>query len=142
MMRSLMIPMLGSVMLGGCTSALKLENVTGSWSCPRVDGVCAEISDIDTGLVANSVDGVETAFSIGNTSGVGVLPSAAPIRTGDEVAKIVLAPMIDANGYYLGPREIYAVMRSGSWARPLATTDKLREGSPHRVAGSEDRDER
>lgn len=142
MNRTLMTPLLSAMALGGCASALRLENVTGSWTCPRVDGVCAEISEIDAGLMANGVDGSATAFSGASAPGFGVTPSGAPMRTGDEVAKIVLAPMIDANGYYLGSREIYAVMRAGGWAPPSPKADSRSQEPVHNPEIPEESDER
>lgn len=124
MNRSLTISLLSALTLGGCASPLKLKNVAGTWSCPRVDGVCSDITSIDRGL------GIEETGTqpVGNGGlrrdpGTGTLlltsmGSANPImpgRTADQVARIVFAPSVDANGHYHGPREIYAVMTTGSW---------------------------
>lgn len=120
-MRRLTISFSACVMLGGCASALKFENVTGSWTCPRIDGKCETISDIDAGLQDR-----QNAFAIAPSAGDHSIPieaprldeQLAPVRTGDEIARIVLAPAITASGYYVGVREIYAVMRSGAWRAP------------------------
>lgn len=104
----------------GCASAVKLENVAGTWSCPRVDGVCADIATLDAELV-----GTPTMRGIGGgaeaiASGAGMIAvmaaaSTMPARTEDEVARIVFAPSIDAAGHFHGARAIYAVMKPGEW---------------------------
>ena len=104
----------------GCASAVKLENVAGTWSCPRVDGVCADIATLDAELV-----GTPTVRSIGGGNGsiateagqiaVTAATTAMPARTADEVARIVFAPSIDADGHFHGARAIYAVMKPGTW---------------------------
>lgn len=104
----------------GCASAVKLENVAGTWSCPRVDGVCADIATLDAELV-----GSPSVRSIGGGSGliaaeagqiaVTAATTVMPARTADEVARIVFAPSIDADGLFHGARAIYAVMKPGTW---------------------------
>lgn len=104
----------------GCASAVKLENVAGTWSCPRVDGVCADIATLDAELV-----GAPTVRSVGSGGGsiaaesgqiaVNAAATAMPARTADEVARIVFAPSIDGDGHFHGARAIYAVMKPGTW---------------------------
>lgn len=130
MIRFATIAVSGVIALGGCASPLKFENVTGSWTCPRIDGVCAGIEDIDTGLAGVSA-GSPVAPPVSRGSGIGVAgsvlpggaPSASPIRSADEIARIVLAPMIDANGIYHARRELFAVMAPGIWIEAPATAD-------------------
>ena len=38
--------------------AVSYENVAGSWSCNRVDGICEDINSIDEGLIAEDELGV------------------------------------------------------------------------------------
>lgn len=128
----------------GCASAVKLENVAGTWSCPRIDGVCADIATLDAELV-----GTPTTRSIGGQGGsiaaeagmiaVSVAASAMPARTADEVARIVFTPSIDAAGHFHGARAIYAVMKPGEWVehpiedapvRPTATVERTSAPPP------------
>lgn len=104
----------------GCASAVKLENVAGTWSCPRVDGVCADIATLDAELVgkpsARSVGGTSDLIAAGpGQTAINAAATAMPARTADEVARIVFAPSIDADGHFHGARAIYAVMKPGSW---------------------------
>ena len=126
MTRALIVPLF-ALAVTGCSSTMRLENVAGTWSCPRVDGVCADIAAID-----RSVTREMGPLPIGGSA-----PSSSPYiavgleedgmaltRTGDEVARIVLAPMIDAHGHYHATRVIYAVMSTGGWARtPVAAPE-------------------
>lgn len=122
--------MFGVAILGvtGCAGAVKLDNVAGSWTCPRVDGVCAEIAAIDRGLgatpsalvsIAAGAEGDGSALTqIYLDGGSASLPS----RTPDQVARIVFAPSVDAEGHYHGARVVYAVITPGRWiAKPAAT---------------------
>ena len=104
----------------GCSSTMRLENVAGTWSCPRVDGVCADIAAIDRSVtremgplpIGGSAPSSSPYIAVGlEEDGMGLT------RTGDEVARIVLAPMIDAHGHYHASRVIYAVMSTGGWAQ-------------------------
>ncbi|MEM9838009.1 MAG: TraV family lipoprotein [Pseudomonadota bacterium] len=110
------------LLMTACTSPVKLEHVAGTWTCPRVDGVCATTTSIDAGLTEESTgeDAAPVVFS-GQPSG-GVAGAPAPARTADQVARIVLAPRVDASGHYHEARVIYAVMTSGRWvpAEPQA----------------------
>ncbi|MEL7042497.1 MAG: TraV family lipoprotein [Pseudomonadota bacterium] len=104
----------------GCASAVKLENVAGTWSCPRVDGVCADIATLDAELVgAPSMRGIgsasETIAAETDRIAISAASSAMPARTADEIARIVFAPSIDASGHFHGARAIYAVMKPGEW---------------------------
>lgn len=104
----------------GCASAVKLENVAGTWSCPRVDGVCADIATLDAELVGTptmrSIGGVgETIAPETGMIAASAAVNAMPARTADEVARIVFAPSIDAAGHFHGARAIYAVMKPGAW---------------------------
>lgn len=130
--------------LGACASPLKLQNVAGSWTCPRVDGVCADIMTIDQGLGAGpvAVPTADGAVSRNPQKGSVVLasmpshtPSAMPRRTPDQVARIVFAPSVDANGHYHGPREVFAVMTTGTWVTapdPSAATPSTQIVRPRR----------
>lgn len=104
----------------GCASTVKLENVAGTWSCPRVDGVCADIATLDAELVGTpsmrSIGGVgESIAAETGMIAVSAAANAMPARTADEVARIVFAPSIDASGHFHGARAIYAVMKPGEW---------------------------
>jgi hypothetical protein len=114
---------------------MRLENVAGTWSCPRVDGVCADIAAIDRSVTLETgplpIRGPATPSSPFVTVGL-EQDGMALTRTGDEVARIVLAPMIDAHGHYHASRVIYAVMSTGGWARtPVAAP------APTSIAASE-----
>ena len=51
--------------------------------------------------------------------------SVTPGRTADEIARIVFAPSVDANGHYHGMREVYAVMKQGVWIEaPIISAPK------------------
>lgn len=104
----------------GCASAVKLENVAGTWSCPRVDGVCADIATLDAELVGapnmRGIGGVsETIAAETGRIAITAASSAMPARTADEIARIVFAPSIDASGHFHGARAVYAVMKPGEW---------------------------
>ncbi|MEM9093943.1 MAG: TraV family lipoprotein [Pseudomonadota bacterium] len=108
--------------LGGCASSVRLENVAGSWSCPRIDGICADISAIDAGLGAGfDAAPLGVADPRGRSKGAFITASSdgttgyTPARSADEVARIVFAPMVDASGHYHGAREVFAVMTPGTW---------------------------
>lgn len=131
--------------LGACAAPLKLENVAGSWTCPRVDGVCGDITTIDQGLGAEPIPVPAGDTSVSRTPQTGTLvlatarseaPSAIPRRTPDQVARIVFAPIVDPNGHYHGPREVYAVMTTGTWITapaPSATTSPTQIVRPRRA---------
>ncbi|MEL7542109.1 MAG: TraV family lipoprotein [Pseudomonadota bacterium] len=106
--------------VAGCASAVKLENVAGTWSCPRVDGVCADIATLDAELVgAPNVRGIgggsETIAADAARIAISAASSAMPARTADEIARIVFAPSIDTAGHFHGARAVYAVMKPGEW---------------------------
>ncbi len=114
---------IGMLSVTGCASSLKLENVAGTWSCDRVDGVCAEITDIDEATIGPRMDSQPIGSpqnGVFDSSG-GIIPVinrvdvAMPSRTADEVARIVLAPSLDAQGRYHGSRVLFAVMKPGDW---------------------------
>lgn len=100
--------------LAGCASMTSLENVTGTWSCPRVDGVCADIATIDAALIGAPATGAAGRV-MGSDAGLVAASGAALTRTPDEVARIVFAPAVDAAGHYHSARAIYAVMAPGHW---------------------------
>lgn len=121
-MKSLLLvsSLLAMTGITGCASAVKLENVAGTWSCPRIDGVCADIATLDAELVgAPNMRGIGGASEmIAAETGMIAVSAAAnamPARTADEVARIVFAPSIDADGHFHGARAIYAVMKPGTW---------------------------
>ena len=102
--------------LGACTNLTSLDNVAGNWTCPRVDGVCADIATIDGGL--NGV--IPAAGAAGRSIGAEAIQIAVEqgldlTRTPDQVAKIVFAPSLDGEGHYHSARAIYAVMAPGDW---------------------------
>lgn len=107
--------------LGGCANAVKLQNVAGTWSCPREDGVCLKITSIDEGIVGPRDSFTPVGGDDDRTLSTGVIPVAVqsnpvmPSRTADEVARIVLAPSVDHSGRYHGSRVLFAVMKPGSW---------------------------
>ncbi|MEM9375211.1 MAG: hypothetical protein AAGA72_03250 [Pseudomonadota bacterium] len=124
-MKTHIISAIAVMALSGCASALKLENVAGTWSCPRIDGVCADTSAIDAGLTDRAATG-SAIVGVGEAVGAQFMTISAegerayqPIstlaRTMDEVARIVLAPTVDSSGHYHGARELFAVMKNGSW---------------------------
>jgi len=100
--------------LAGCTSMTSLENVAGTWSCPRVDGVCANIATIDAALVSGPATGAAGRV-MGRDAGLIAASGAALTRTPDEIARIVFAPAVDGAGHYHSARAIYAVMAPGHW---------------------------
>lgn len=124
-MRKASLSIITFALLGvtGCASSLKLENVAGTWSCDRVDGVCADISMIDQATIGSRLDGapIGAPKSHADNNDGQVVPIAArpnvvmPSRTADEVARIVLAPTLDANGRYHSSRIMFAVMKPGDW---------------------------
>jgi len=99
--------------LSGCTSMTSLENVAGTWSCPRVDGVCADIATIDAALTGPATGAAGRAM--GSDASLIAASGAALTRTPDEVARIVFAPAVDGAGHYHSARAIYAVMAPGHW---------------------------
>lgn len=113
----------GLLSVTGCASSLKLENVAGTWSCDRVDGVCADIADIDARTIGPRLEGQPIGspdavppgpqgdmISVSNST-----ETVMPSRTADEVARIVLAPSLDAQGRYHSARVMFAVMKPGDW---------------------------
>ena len=108
--------------LAGCTSMTSLENVAGTWSCPRVDGVCADIATIDAALIGTPATGAAGRV-MGSDAGLTAASGAALTRTPDEVARIVFAPAVDAAGHYHSARAIYAVMAPGHWVEAPTEPD-------------------
>ena len=114
---------IGLVGLSGCAGSMKLQNVAGTWSCDRVDGVCADISAIDEGTIgpkfeAGHVGGLDAVSAKSAAGQIAVSTQATtvmPSRTPDEVARIVLASNLDAQGRYHSSRVFFAVMKSGDW---------------------------
>ena len=103
-----------AVSLAGCTSMTSLENVAGTWSCPRADGVCADIATIDAALIGGPAIGAASRVMRSDADLIAA-SGAALTRTPDEVARIVFAPAVDAAGHYHSARAIYAVMAPGHW---------------------------
>lgn len=133
-MKSLAFSLLSIGLFGvtGCANSLKLENVAGTWSCDRVDGVCANIAQIDAGTIGSRIDGQAVGspeHQILEGEG-GIVPisgearSIMPSRTADEVARIVLAPSLDAQGRYHSSRVLFAVMKPGDWVPGSAPLDE------------------
>ncbi|MEL7322574.1 MAG: TraV family lipoprotein [Pseudomonadota bacterium] len=124
-MRKASLAIITFALLGatGCASSLKLENVAGTWSCDRVDGVCADISMIDQATIGSRIDGAPIGAPKSDVySNQGqVVPISTrtdivmPSRTADEVARIVLAPTLDVSGRYHSSRIMFAVMKPGDW---------------------------
>jgi hypothetical protein len=114
--------------LASCASPVKLQNVAGTWSCPRVDGVCATTEVLDRQLTEAAPDPVMMTQS---TELVGMAgPDAETMgRTYDQVARIVFAPLVDDQGHYHEARVIHAVMARGSWLPALAKTSDTEEGA-------------
>lgn len=108
--------------LAGCSSMTSLENVAGTWSCPRVDGVCADIATIDGALIGGPASGAAGRV-MGSDAGLIAASGAALTRTPDEVARIVFAPAVDAAGHYHSARAIYAVMAPGHWVEAPAQSE-------------------
>lgn len=150
-----LVLLLGTLALGGCASAVKLDNVAGSWTCPRIDGVCATIAALD-GATSHDAQGQPLLLAPGHQhapAGV-ILTSADGVerhalgRSPDQIARIVFAPSVDAAGHYHGMREIYAVMAQGQWiersvapvgGEPTMVTrqaHKASEGTVHPIGAS------
>ena len=105
--------------LAGCASPLKMENVAGTWTCPRVDGKCAGIEELDRPPVEQPrLIGAIEGSSVTTRDTENIADSIAPRRSGDQIARIVFAPRIDADGNYHDRREIFAVMTNGGWLSP------------------------
>ena len=124
-MKTLTVSLLALSTIGaaGCTSTLKLENVAGTWTCDRVDGVCADISRIDQATIGPRLEDIDLhgagrdslpqdVFAYSVAAGAS---SMMPSRTPDEVARIVLAPSLDQQVRYHSSRVMFAVMKSGDW---------------------------
>ncbi|NNU17493.1 TraV family lipoprotein [Parvularcula sp. ZS-1/3] len=113
--------------LASCASPVKLQNVAGTWSCPRVDGVCATTEALDRQLTDAAPAPVMTAQS---TELVNMAsPDAGTMgRSYDQVARIVFAPLVDDQGHYHEARVVHAVMARGSWLPAPARTPDTGEG--------------
>ena len=72
--------LLGCIALSSC--AVTYENVAGSWSCPRVDGVCKDIDSIDEHLVRDTeleVSPVPLTGVVGNVPASKIEATVDPI---------------------------------------------------------------
>lgn len=114
--------------LASCASPVKLQNVAGTWSCPRVDGVCATTEALDRQLT----DFAPVAASIAQPTDLIGSTSPTPETMGrsyDQVARIVFAPLVDDQGHYHEARVIHAVMARGSWLPAPAKTAGTEESA-------------
>lgn len=135
-MRKLLIPLIAilGASVSGCSTLTNLENVASDWSCPLVDGVCADISTIDASLILNGSSPANAVGAPGGSLSQGYEAIAIsydggdmPERSTDEVARIVFAPSIDRAGNFHGERELFAVMRDSLWA----PTEEGTSGDPY-----------
>ena len=115
-------------------SGLALAACAGSptekrWSCAPSKGAfrsCASIAEIDArahpqptarggGVSLRTLTGAAPAAGALGASG----PDVAPVREGDTVLRIIVAPWTDAAGDYHARSDIYAVVRRGGWTVPV-----------------------
>ena len=96
------------------------------WSCALGKGAfrsCASIGEIDArsrpqplegagGVTLRSLTGASPAY--GPVGAIG-----GPVREGDAVLRIIVAPWIDAAGDYHARSDVFAVVRRGGWTVPL-----------------------
>ena len=117
----------GAMALSACVSPVKLQNVAGTWSCPLVDGVCATTEALDQKLTrASAPKPINAPLTEDQVSTAVSLESGVPGRTYDQVARIVFAPLVDADGNYHEARVVHAVMQRGSWVRPAEPTNEVK----------------
>lgn len=117
----------GVMALSACASPVKLQNVAGTWSCPLVDGVCATTEAVDQKLTRASVLEPINAPLTEDRGPITVTPESGALgRTYDQVARIVFAPLVDADGNYHEARVIHAVMQRGSWVRLAELIDEVK----------------
>lgn len=122
-----LILMCGTLALTACASPVKLQNVAATWSCPLVDGVCATTEALDQKLAQASALEPITAPLTKDHAAITVTPKSAALgRTYDQVARIVFAPLVDADGNFHEARVIHAVMQRGSWVRPAELMDEVK----------------
>ena len=122
-----LFPLGAAFALASCASPVKLQNVAGTWSCPRVDGVCATTEALDRQLTDAAPAPVMITQSTELTGIVG-LDIETMGRSYDQVARIVFAPLVDDQGHYHEARVIHAVMARGSWLPAPAKTSDNEEG--------------
>lgn len=114
--------------LASCVSPVKLQNVAGTWSCPRVDGVCATTEALDRQLTDAAPAPVLTAQPTELVRIAG--PDAETMgRSYDQVARIVFAPLVDDQGHYHEARVIHAVIARGSWLPAPVKSSDTEEGA-------------
>ena len=109
------------LLLGACAGAPTEKR----WSCAPGKGPfrsCASIGEIDARSNPQPLDrgGVTLRSLTGASPSYG--PSGAqrsPVREGDAVLRIVVAPWIDAAGDYHARSDIFAVVRRGGWTVPV-----------------------
>ena len=80
LMSTRLLTLLGCIALSSC--AVTYENVAGSWSCPRVDGVCQDIDSIDEQLVRDTeleVSPVPLTDVVGNVPASKIEATVDPI---------------------------------------------------------------
>lgn len=115
-------------------AALLLSACAGSptqkrWSCAPAKGVfrtCASIGEIDARSNPQPMAGSAgvtlrtlTGGALAGATGAPVVPVAQPVREGDTVLRIVVAPWTDAAGDYHATSDIFAVVRRGGWTVPV-----------------------
>jgi conjugal transfer pilus assembly protein TraV len=147
---ALSLAVLAAAALGGCQG-----NVKGSWAC-AVDrgGVCASITDIDhrparggpqgrhDSIPADPVVDGSIPAKLWGEGGWSVGPLAgAPVRQGDQVMKVAVAPWIDQAGDYHAGSEVYAVMRRADWYAPRPSVSQRIELSVRRPSAEQARAE-
>ncbi len=110
--------------LSGCSSMNSL------FDCPHKPGVMCRSLDqvndmVDREVFGNkaSIPKVKTpkfSFLGSNTSSVGTVKQSIkkPLRIGEQVVKIWIAPYQDVQGNYHNESEIYTVVNKNQWAVP------------------------
>lgn len=98
------------------------------WSCAPTKGAfrsCASIAEIDARSRPQPAPASEVTLRAITGAAPANLPDArpihdsAPVREGDRVLRITVAPWIDAAGDYHDRSDIYAVVRRGGWTVPV-----------------------
>jgi conjugal transfer pilus assembly protein TraV len=94
------------------------------WSCAPARGAfrsCASISEIDAraGATQAARPGVTLQALTGGAPAPAGAASETPVREGETVLRIIVAPWTDAAGDYHARADIFTVVRRGGWVVPV-----------------------
>ena len=121
-MNKLLLPFIALLFLSGCAS------LNSNFDCAaKPGGVCASLSQVnhmvDTGQLGRGKSKKMKADEEIPTPEIGLTPYPAddtktytkPLRAGETVMRVWLAPFEDTQGYYHQASEVFVVTKLGRW---------------------------